>query len=124
MVRDLACKLRVTAALLGCASQKDLCARFHEVNAGTTFELDRSYKGVFLMGALLFEARLSYAYLSGAHLDGAILRFAELNRASVEDARLDGSDLRDAVLDTANLRLYIPTAESTEYHKAQICSSI
>jgi hypothetical protein len=43
-VRDLAAKLRITAALLGCASQKDLCARFREVNPGTTFDLDRSYK--------------------------------------------------------------------------------
>ena len=44
MVRDFGAKLRITAAALGCASQKDLCARFHEVNPGTTFELDRSYK--------------------------------------------------------------------------------
>ena len=44
MVRDFGAKLRITAAALGCASQKDLCARFHAVNPGTTFELDRSYK--------------------------------------------------------------------------------
>ena len=44
LVQDLAAKLRITAALLGCAAQKDLCARFHEVNPGTTFDLDRSYK--------------------------------------------------------------------------------
>ena len=44
MVRDFGAKLRITAAVLGCASQKDLCARFREVNPGTTFELDRSYK--------------------------------------------------------------------------------
>jgi hypothetical protein len=44
MVRDFGAKLRITAAALGCASQKDLCARFHEVNPRTTFELDRSYK--------------------------------------------------------------------------------
>lgn len=44
MVRDFGAKLRITAALLGCASQKDLCARFREVNPATTFELDRSYK--------------------------------------------------------------------------------
>jgi hypothetical protein len=43
-VRDLAAKLRTTAALLGCASQKDLCARFHAVNPQTTFDLERSYK--------------------------------------------------------------------------------
>ena len=44
MVRDFGAKLRITAAVLGCASQKDLCARFHAVNPGTIFELDRSYK--------------------------------------------------------------------------------
>jgi hypothetical protein len=44
MIRDFGAKLRITAAALGCASQKDLCARFREANPGTTFELDRSYK--------------------------------------------------------------------------------
>ena len=34
MVRDFGAKLRITAAALGCASQKDLCARFREVNPG------------------------------------------------------------------------------------------
>jgi adenylate cyclase len=43
-VREFAAKLRITAAVLGCASQKDLCAQFHRVNPGTTFDLDRSYK--------------------------------------------------------------------------------
>jgi hypothetical protein len=43
-VRDLASKLRITAAALGCSSQKDLCAQFREVNPGTTFDLERSYK--------------------------------------------------------------------------------
>lgn len=41
---DLAEKLRLTADLLGCASQKDLCAAFFEVNPATEFSLDRSYK--------------------------------------------------------------------------------
>jgi hypothetical protein len=46
MVRDFGAKLRITAAALGCASQKDLCARFREVNPATDFELGRSYKWV------------------------------------------------------------------------------
>jgi hypothetical protein len=41
-VRDLPEKLRVTATLLGCASQKDLCAAFHRVNPNS--DLERSYK--------------------------------------------------------------------------------
>ena len=44
MVRDFGAKLRITAAALGCASQKDLCARFRAANPGTIFELERSYK--------------------------------------------------------------------------------
>jgi hypothetical protein len=43
-VRDLPEKLRVTAALLGCASQKDLCAAFRRVNPNSDFDLERSYK--------------------------------------------------------------------------------
>jgi len=43
-VRDLAEKLRVTAALLGCANQKELCAAFHRVNPNSDFDLERSYK--------------------------------------------------------------------------------
>jgi hypothetical protein len=41
---DLSEKLRLTADLLGCASQKDLCAAFFAVNPATEFSLDRSYK--------------------------------------------------------------------------------
>jgi hypothetical protein len=44
LVHDLPAKLRVTAALLGCANQKDLCAAFRRVNPHTDFDLDRSYK--------------------------------------------------------------------------------
>jgi hypothetical protein len=44
MVSDFAEKLRLTAAFLGCASHKDLCAAFHRVNPNTDFVLGRSYK--------------------------------------------------------------------------------
>ena len=44
--RDVAAKLRVTAALLGCAGQKELCAAFRRVNPGTEFDLARSYKWI------------------------------------------------------------------------------
>ncbi|MDO9710216.1 hypothetical protein [Paracraurococcus lichenis] len=42
--RDIPEKLRVTAALLGCANQKDLCAAFRRVNPNSDFDLERSYK--------------------------------------------------------------------------------
>lgn len=41
---DIAAKLRITAAFLGCAGQKDLCAAFRRVNPATDFDLERSYK--------------------------------------------------------------------------------
>ncbi len=43
-VRSIAEKLRLTAAALDCAGQKELCAAFRRVNPNTTFALDRSYK--------------------------------------------------------------------------------
>ena len=42
--RGLAAKLRITAALLGCPTRKDLCARFRSVNPATEFDLERSHK--------------------------------------------------------------------------------
>ncbi len=59
MVRDFARKLRITAALLGCASQKDLCARFRTVNPRTAFALDRSYK--WMQGRALPRTAAVYA---------------------------------------------------------------
>ena len=43
-IRDLPEKLRVTAAFLGCANQKDLCAAFRRMNPKSDFDLERSYK--------------------------------------------------------------------------------
>jgi hypothetical protein len=44
MAHELPAKLRVTMALLGCNSRKELCARFREVNPRTQFDLERSHK--------------------------------------------------------------------------------
>ena len=43
---DVAAKLRVTAALLDCAGQKELCAAFRRANPQTGFDPDRSYKWI------------------------------------------------------------------------------
>jgi hypothetical protein len=81
MVRDFGAKLRITAAALGCASQKDLCARFHAVNPGTTFELDRSYK--WMQGrALPRSVRL---YEDWAALLGTAIPIAQLQSCSVDE---------------------------------------
>lgn len=44
MPTDLAWKLRLTAAMLGCGSRKDLAAAFRAANPRTGFALDRAHK--------------------------------------------------------------------------------
>lgn len=62
-VRALPQKLRLTAVLLGCTSQKDLCAAFRRVNPVTDFDLERSYK--WMQGrALPRSARVYEDWLS------------------------------------------------------------
>src|SRR5215471_6329009 len=103
-VRDFAAKLRITAAALGCASQKDLCAQFLRVNPGTTFDLDRSYK--WMQGralprsaklyddwALLLGTERPPVYLQSCTLDEfldlACQRFGLSREALVARAGLD-----------------------------------
>src|SRR5262245_41089861 len=79
-VREFAAKLRITAAALGCASQKDLCAQFHGVNPGTTFDLERSYK--WMQGrALPRSARLydDWALVLGTERPAAYLQSCTLD---------------------------------------------
>jgi hypothetical protein len=80
-VRDLAAKLRITAALLGCASQKDLCARFHQVNPGSTFDLDRSYK--WMQGRA--QPRSTRVYEDWAALLGTSTPIAQLQSCTVDE---------------------------------------
>ncbi|MBD0271404.1 MAG: hypothetical protein ICV73_05690 [Acetobacteraceae bacterium] len=67
VVRDLPEKLRATAALLGCANQKDLCAAFRHVNPNSDFDLERSYK--WMQGRAL--PRSARVYEDWAALVGA-----------------------------------------------------
>jgi hypothetical protein len=46
MTVEFAKKLRLTAQALGCVSQKELCARFLEINPNTQFRLANSYKWI------------------------------------------------------------------------------
>ena len=80
-VRDFAAKLRITAALLGCASQKDLCARFHQVNPGSTFDLDRSYK--WMQGRA--RPRSARVYEDWATLLGTSSPIAQLQSCTVDE---------------------------------------
>ena len=54
-VRDLAAKLRLTAAFLGCSSHKELAASFRRINSSTEFDLERSYK--WMQGRALPRSR-------------------------------------------------------------------
>ena len=81
MVRDFGAKLRITAAVLGCASQKDLCARFREANPGTIFELDRSYK--WMQGRSL--PRSAQVYEDWAKLLGTGASAAHLQSCTVDE---------------------------------------
>jgi hypothetical protein len=111
MVRDFGAKLRITAAVLGCASQKDLCARFREVNPGTIFELDRSYKWMqgravprsaklFEDWAALLDVGRPAAWLQSCTVDELVGRLCdrfEVSRETlVERAGLGTASLRAA----------------------------
>ena len=59
MTQEFAIKLRLTAALLGCGTHKDLCARFRAVNPSTSFDLARSEK--WLQGRAMPRSPQVYA---------------------------------------------------------------
>lgn len=44
MAHEFPAKLRLTAVVLGCATGKELCARFRAVNPATAFDVERSRK--------------------------------------------------------------------------------
>ena len=56
---ELAAKLRLTAAALGCTTHKDLCGRFSALNPATEFDLERSYK--WMQGRALPRSARVYA---------------------------------------------------------------
>ena len=71
----------------------------HEVFTGRRIDLQESW----LNGAMLDQARLQEANLSGAYLQGADLSEAYLQEANLIGARLQGAYLREAQLQGANL---------------------
>jgi hypothetical protein len=95
-VREFAAKLRITAAVLGCASQKDLCERFHRVNPRTMFDLQRSYK--WMQGrALPRSAKLydDWALLLGLQRPAAWLTACTLDAFLDEVCSLFAADRQD-----------------------------
>ena len=84
MAHELPAKLRVTMALLGCNSRKELCARFREVNPRTEFDFERSHK--WLQGRA--KPRTAQVYEDWTRLLGMQRPVAWLTACSV-DAFLD-----------------------------------
>jgi hypothetical protein len=98
MAHELPAKLRLTAALLGCNSRKELCARFRAVNPSTAFDLERSHK--WLQGraqprtAQVYE---DWARLLGTERSGAWLGACTLDAFLDEVCALFAADRRDLV---------------------------
>ena len=109
MVRDFGAKLRITAAALGCASQKDLCARFREANPGTIFELDRSYK--WMQGRALPRS-------VGLYEDwAALLGTEQPDRACCSRARSTSSSIWSAIA-TRSAGTPLPLGRASRRHAA------
>jgi hypothetical protein len=107
-VRDFAKKLKLTSALLGCATQKDLCLLFREVNPETGFDLERSYNWVqgrsrprsakvYEDWATLLGTDRSTGFLMSCSMDvflDVVARRFELSRSEL--ARMAGHPAADA----------------------------
>lgn len=99
MADGLPAKLLVTQELLGCASRKELCARFRDVNPRTEFDLERSHK--WMQGRA--RPRSSRVYEDWARLLGTDRPASWLAACTVDAFVEEVSRLFDA--DAAALRL-------------------
>jgi hypothetical protein len=97
--RDVAAKLRVTATLLGCASQKEFCAAFRHANPRTEFDLGRSYK--WIQGRFLPRSPRVYEDWAGVL---GMDRSADWIASCTLDAFVEALCARHAVDRTALLR--------------------
>lgn len=107
MNSTLAAKLRMTAAVLGCTSRKDLCARFRAVNPDTSFDLERSHK--WMQGrALPRDARVyaDWARVLGSDRPGSWFASCDLDSFAAELRALFGVD--PARLEAASLHASHP----------------
>lgn len=85
MSTSFAYKLRLTAAALGCATRKDLCARFRAANPATVVDLERCHK--WLQGVAL--PRHSSVYEDWAKVLGGEWSAAWLAAATPEAFALE-----------------------------------
>lgn len=93
MEQNLAAKLRLTAAALGCSSRKELCQRFHAVNPATICVLDRLHKWL-QERALPRSARFydDWAQVVGSRRPGAWFASCSVAALSAELAMLFDAD--------------------------------
>ncbi|MGH7213056.1 MAG: hypothetical protein ACREF1_16540 [Acetobacteraceae bacterium] len=92
-VSDLAIKLHLAAAALGCHGRKELCVRFRNVNPDTHFDLERSHK--WLQGRA--TPRYPHVYddwarVLGSDRPGAWLASCSMDAFLAEVCALHGSD--------------------------------
>src|SRR5688572_12584306 len=92
MAHEFPAKLRLTAALLGCATGKELCARFRAINPARAFDLERSRK--WLQGRAL--PRQAQVYEDWAKLLGTARGGDWLAACTVEAFLEEVSGLFDA----------------------------
>ncbi|WP_237216409.1 hypothetical protein [Falsiroseomonas oryziterrae] len=85
MHRDLAEKLRLTAAALGCATRKDLCAQFRRANPASQVDPDRL--GKWMQGRA--APRDSSVYADWARLIGTARSAAWMRSCSPEELRAE-----------------------------------
>jgi hypothetical protein len=96
MHAEFAAKLRLTAAVLGNATHKGLCARFRAVNPNTPCDIDRLHK--WIQGRALPRSPQLYedwAKVLGTHRPGTWLATCSMNEFRDEIALLFGASLED-----------------------------
>ena len=92
MHAEFAAKLRLTAAVLGNATHKGLCARFRAVNPNTPCDIDRLHK--WIQGRALPRSPQLYedwAKVLGTHRPGTWLATCSMNEFRDEIALLFGA---------------------------------
>jgi len=108
MAVQLALKLRVTAAALGCASHKNFCARFRAVNPMTHFDFERSHK--WLQGRAL--PRFAQVYEDWAKVLGTNQSGTWIAECTLEEFLAEAGNLHHVEPDALLQRAEVPQKRS------------
>lgn len=102
LYEDFDAKLRMTASVLGCASRKELVARFHAVNRSSQCDIDRLHK--WLQGRSLprsSEVLADWSKVLRSNRTGDWLAGCSLADFADELARLSGRDAGELLTEQA-----------------------